>query len=730
MVKFSVPKLIFLCAVAMCGMQIAEAQYIQNESKIYDSLSLKDLLNVKIVSISKAPEFLFDAPLSGSVITKEDIRRAGSTSIMEALRLVPGVIIREQSNGNYDIHIRGMDNVPPDAPFEITSNTTTLVMIDNRPTYSYLRGGTFWETIPVDLNDVEKIEVVRGPAAALYGPNAVNGVINIITRQFKKAGLHAVLNSQAGSNQTQIANGSLSYTLDRVSVIASGNYTHRNRSQTSYFEYVRNEWLENPQYFVSFDYDTVRNIDNLYPDRNLAMEKYAGNLFVTYEPRDRMLIQFSGGLQHSTVQKILSETGYTPFSTNVSDSRYGDVKIAIKGLNAQLSYSGGTQLKNLQAGNKYDFQTVDANVEYNFTKNNFSIKPGISYRSAIYDDTKYSDTVNKTGVFNSRGEITTKSAFVRGEYKMLDGKLRLVAGLTANKFNYPDTTYLSYQFAATYKFNAKHIIRFVVSKAPRSSNIYDTYVDQTFSVVPVGPNRYARRELIGNKNLKLLTSSMIEIGYRARLSSDLNLDIEVFRTKMKNVTAFVQDRIYAYASGPDSIYVAPVIAMNLPLELYQTGITLSVSYAKKNIQIKPFVTFQHTKIQDYAPYATTPDAYPGLPNIYSGIGTETRLKSTPAFYGGFSANYMPTAKWNINLNAYSYSTQVYTHVTNIVFNDGIRGIDHIKSKTILNLRVAYEPVKGLNLFLNGKNLLNDKTREFFKADDMPFSLLGGISYEL
>ena len=104
-----------------------------SHSSHYDDLSLKDLLNIKIVSVSKKAELLFDAPLSASVITKEDIQRTGCTSIMEAMRLVPGIIVRLRSNGNYDIHLRGMDNVPPNATFDVTSNTATLVMIDNRP---------------------------------------------------------------------------------------------------------------------------------------------------------------------------------------------------------------------------------------------------------------------------------------------------------------------------------------------------------------------------------------------------------------------------------------------------------------------------------------------------------------------------------------------------------------------------------------------------------------------
>src|SRR5687767_14719356 len=93
-----------------------------------DGMSLKDLLNMKIVSASGSPELWMDAPLSSSIVTKEEIRRANCTTIMEALRLVPGVIVREQTNGNYDVYIRGMDNIPPNSSFDVVA-TTTLVMI-------------------------------------------------------------------------------------------------------------------------------------------------------------------------------------------------------------------------------------------------------------------------------------------------------------------------------------------------------------------------------------------------------------------------------------------------------------------------------------------------------------------------------------------------------------------------------------------------------------------------
>src|SRR5687767_11368224 len=134
-------KIFFLLSFFLVGANYSFGQEDSVRKGHYEGLTLEDLLNTKVETVSKKTERLFNAALSASVLTKEDIQRIGATSIMEALRQMPGVIIREQSNGNYDIHLRGMDNVPPNASFDMAS-TTTLVMINNRPIYSYLRGGT------------------------------------------------------------------------------------------------------------------------------------------------------------------------------------------------------------------------------------------------------------------------------------------------------------------------------------------------------------------------------------------------------------------------------------------------------------------------------------------------------------------------------------------------------------------------------------------------------------
>ncbi len=172
-------------------------------------LSLEELMNIPIKSASKKDETLFDAPLSSYTITRSDIDKAGSTSIMEALRLAPGVIVREQANGMYDIHIRGMENLTRTNGTFLKSNSYTLVMIDNRPVFNHGLGGTYWESLPIDLNDVERIEIVRGPSSPLFGPNAVTGVINIITKRMDDSKTMVNANLQAGTLGTTIANASV-----------------------------------------------------------------------------------------------------------------------------------------------------------------------------------------------------------------------------------------------------------------------------------------------------------------------------------------------------------------------------------------------------------------------------------------------------------------------------------------------------------------------------------------
>ncbi len=136
-------------------------------------MSLEELAGIRITSVSKRPEPLADAPSSVFIITGSDIRRSGVTTLPEAMRLAPNLQVARVDARNYAITARGFNN-----PFE----NKLLVLIDGRTVYTPLFSGVFWDAQDVVLEDVERIEVISGPGATLWGANAVNGVINVITK--------------------------------------------------------------------------------------------------------------------------------------------------------------------------------------------------------------------------------------------------------------------------------------------------------------------------------------------------------------------------------------------------------------------------------------------------------------------------------------------------------------------------------------------------------------------
>jgi iron complex outermembrane receptor protein len=136
-------------------------------------LSLEQLSNLVVTSVSRREERLADAPASIYVITAQEIRGSGATTLPEALRLAPNLNVARADAVQYAITARGFNNVLANK---------MLVLIDGRTVYTPLFSGVFWEAQDVLIEDIERIEVISGPGATLWGANAVNGVINVITR--------------------------------------------------------------------------------------------------------------------------------------------------------------------------------------------------------------------------------------------------------------------------------------------------------------------------------------------------------------------------------------------------------------------------------------------------------------------------------------------------------------------------------------------------------------------
>lgn len=137
------------------------------------NMSVEDLLNVEVTSVAKKAKSLNNSPAAIYVISHEDIKRLGATSIPEALRLAPGLNVARIDSSKWAVSARG---------FNGRFANKLLVLIDGRNTYTRTFAGVYWENQDIMLEDIERIEVIRGPGATLWGANAVNGVINIITK--------------------------------------------------------------------------------------------------------------------------------------------------------------------------------------------------------------------------------------------------------------------------------------------------------------------------------------------------------------------------------------------------------------------------------------------------------------------------------------------------------------------------------------------------------------------
>ncbi|MHB9117598.1 MAG: TonB-dependent receptor plug domain-containing protein [Burkholderiales bacterium] len=178
-----------LSAALLASAPAAWADGAGNSAKLTD-LTLEQLLQTEVVSAGKKPQKVDDTAAAIFVLTREDIRRSGLTSVPELLRLVPGLEVAQINADTWAISSRG---------FNQRFSDKLLVMLDGRTLYSPTFAGVYWDSQDVMLEDIDRIEVIRGPGGTLWGANAVNGVINIITRP--AVDTQGLLASAGGGNQ-------------------------------------------------------------------------------------------------------------------------------------------------------------------------------------------------------------------------------------------------------------------------------------------------------------------------------------------------------------------------------------------------------------------------------------------------------------------------------------------------------------------------------------------------
>lgn len=183
------------------------------------STSLEDLLNIEVTSVTKSAQRVVDAPSAVFVITSDDIRRSGYTTVPELLRMVPGVNVARFSSSQWAVSVRG--------PNSIFGNDM-LVMIDGRSVYTPLFGGTYWDIQNVPLEDIERVEVIRGPGSSVWGANAVSGVINIIRKRPGEGSNYVSV--AAGNEMRLLTNFRGAHQAGPVKLQVSGTYRNEDDS--------------------------------------------------------------------------------------------------------------------------------------------------------------------------------------------------------------------------------------------------------------------------------------------------------------------------------------------------------------------------------------------------------------------------------------------------------------------------------------------------------------------
>jgi iron complex outermembrane receptor protein len=725
------------------------------------------LLNKDVTSASKSEESLFDSPLSTTVLSQKEILSSGATSIEEALRLVPGIIVREKTNGNYDVQIRGGQNMPMNNMLIYTENTSTLVMVDGRPVFNYAMGGILWESLPVSLGELNRIEVVRGPSSALYGPNAVNGVINLITKDTDSSSPLVSANVQGGSNSTFIGDAHLQKALnDNVSFGISTYYEQRDRKDDEIYAFYTDEYLDLATYQQKNEAGnwSSGNIFNDFGDISLAKERKGINAYFDYKPNQHINFNFSAGyLESGAITSTIGDNP-TPHSERLSEGFYTNLNASIYGFNLQINTNQMEQ--NFNRGHEgwiQESEQYNIGLDYLIKAGKVNIRPGMNYQSVYYDDRDHVK-VKGNGYFNDRVVLRNYAASARFDYKPSD-QLRFVAALRAEKYNVPDDWTPSYQFITSYKVNKNNLLRLVYSRSNQSTFLVNAFSDYTWSRAGSGPPETVY--FGNNPDPDMMSMDMIELGYRTRLGKRLLIDIEAYYNKAKDYSALMPENTTADAvmMVPDPANSGQMIPypvnsrlnishQSLDLESKQFGLSLNADIIiNEKLTAKTHLNYQQTKVDNFmdhnqgdvtemqimdiitqymmgqsAPYTST------LQPDKSTFKDDVDNEALPSFWGMCELTYKPAERWSISGQGYYYGDYfMYTQYDSAASRLAIGNLSNtgnMDGKFILNAKVNYQLSEKMNLFINGRNILNNDQQEFIYMDKIGALYLAGINIRL
>ncbi|HPP87473.1 MAG TPA: TonB-dependent receptor, partial [bacterium] len=619
-----------------------------------------------VVSASKRAQKLSDAPVAISVITADDIKMYGAQSIAEVLRMVPGVYVQETTNGQQDVAIRGLTNGPKEAGAFASYSRNILVMIDGRSYFNDVFGGTFWEFLPITVDDIDRIEVVRGPASALFGANAVTGVINIITKDYKKtAGFYVssglVLNAASTSKLDDNRFGNLTsirYGQDgskfsyRISTDLTRKYAFDNMSYNhtyKRYEENRHSLLASPDagFPLNPDYPKVSK---------KALDAYRISSFMQYKFNDDALLNLQLGRSEGSSVNLTGTSGdlmicnYDNFEQNVIKLTYQwkDLKVALSNINGILGdYAKTTKgTEDDQDGMSWNSTDLDIQNVFQISDNDILVA-GINWREvkSRADDVYFRDMKEKEQRFIA--------GFFNNELKLTDN-LKWIVGTRWDKYDTPDKAKFSPQSILFYKPKDEHTVRLMYSQAIRAPFIADLFTNAQFSAgtLPGGGLAPIIR-LIPNENLNPMTIKSYELGY-STIFKKLNLDVNLYHYQTKDMIAYNVDTHDSLSWHPlnPTIYIGgtaiplqaqtasalDLSSVNLQGKFKANGLELGMNYnLSKSTRLFGSYSYQNAKFQDRD--------YKGTPSQLATIGTFNKFSNGWSFSG--TVNYVSSSEVSI-----------------------------------------------------------------------------------
>jgi len=599
-------------------------------------LSVEDLLNVEIISVSKKAKSLNDSPAAVYVITQDDIKRIGATSIPEALRIAPGINVARIDANKWAVSARG---------FNSRFANKLLVLIDGRNTYTRSFSGVYWENQDVMLEDVERIEVIRGPGATLWGANAVNGVINIITKH--SADTQGGLLVAGGGTEEQ-GFGAFRY----------GGELNSNTTARAYIKgFVR-------------DKNTSTSANEAEDDWN----KVQGGFRLDSQPTTHDTITAQGDIYQSIIQQRLTPPTFIPptYQQTINEEidatggnllvRHNHIFSSTSDYSLQVFYDYYKRDEDFITESRH---TLDIDFQHRFALLDWNdLIWGAGYRYS-YDDWQLASVFQLDSP--SRNDQLF-SAFIQDEITLIDESLWLTLG---SKFEHNDYSGFEAQPTARIMWAPHHQHRLWVaaSRAVRTPSRINNGVKITAAVFPTGPDSVTAITVNGSNQFESEEVISYEFGYRTTFIDNLSIDF----------TAFYND--YSHLKSNESL----------------TGIPNEIATVFANNNSAQTYGFEVATVWQMLDWWRWDANYSLFKMEFDGQDAAAETGISPQQSVSFRSAISPTKDIDLDL--------LFRYV-------GTYRDPDINDYVSLDIRLAWQPIKSLELSLAGQNLLAEHHLEY------------------